>query len=65
MPWRSEIWAGFELDLSSDRETLDPQAEAWIKRIVKEPWVAALLRLVAKDAWVGTEERLLDRKSVV
>ena len=60
MPWRSEIWAGFELDFGLDQETLNPQAEAWIKRIVKEPWVAALLRLVAKDAWVGTEERLLD-----
>ena len=60
MPWRSEIWAGFELDFGLDQETLNPQAEAWIERIVQEPWVAALLRLVAKDAWVGSEERLLD-----
>lgn len=60
MPWGSEIWAGLELDFGSDQETLNPQAEAWIERIVQEPWVAALLRLVAKDAWVGSEERLLD-----
>ena len=60
MPWRSEILAGFELDFGSDQETLNSQAEAWIERIVQEPWLAALLRLVAKDAWVGSEERLLD-----
>jgi hypothetical protein len=60
MPWRSEIWVGFELDFGSDQETLNSQAEAWIERIVQEPWLAALLRLVAKDAWVGSEERLLD-----
>ena len=64
MPWRSEIWAGLELDFGSDRETLNPEAEAWIERIVQEPWVAALLRLVEKDAWVGTEERLLDELKV-
>jgi hypothetical protein len=60
IPWRSEIWAGFELDFGLDQESLNPQAEAWIERIVQEPWLAALLRLVAKGAWVGTEERLLD-----
>ena len=45
-------------------ETLNPEAEAWIERIVQEPWVAGLLRLVAKDAWVGTEEQLLDELKV-
>jgi hypothetical protein len=60
MPWRSKLWAGLEPDFGSDQETLNPQAEAWIERIVQEPWLAALLRLVAKDAWVGTEEQLLD-----
>ena len=64
MPWRSEIWAGLELDFSSDQETLDPQAEAWIERKAQEPWLAALLRLVEEDAWVGTEERLLDELKV-
>jgi hypothetical protein len=62
--WRSEIWAGIELDFGSDQETLNAQAEAWIERKAQEPWVAALLRLVAKDAWVGTEERLLDELKV-
>jgi hypothetical protein len=59
MPWRSEIWAGLELDFGSDQETLDPEAEAWIKRIVKKPWVAGLLRLTEQRGWwVGTEEWL-------
>jgi hypothetical protein len=59
--WRSEIWAGFELNFSSDRETLDPQAEAWIGRIVQEPWVAGLLQLTERRGWwVGTEWWLFD-----
>ena len=59
--WRSEIWEGFELDFGSDQETLDPQAEAWIERIVQEPWVAGLLRLTEQRGWwVGTEEWLFD-----
>ena len=37
MPWRSEIWAGLELDFGSDQETLNPEAEAWIEKIVQEP----------------------------
>ena len=51
MPWRSEILAGFELDFGSDQETLNPEAEAWIKRIVQEPWVAGLLRLTERRGW--------------
>ena len=61
MPWRSELWAGLELDFGSDQETLNPQAEAWIERIVQEPWVAGLLRLTERRGWwVGTEEWLFD-----
>jgi hypothetical protein len=48
MPWRSEIWAGLELDFGSDQETLNPQAEAWIEKIAQEPWVAGLLRLTER-----------------
>ena len=59
--WRSEIWAGLELDLDSDQGTLNPLAEAWIKRIVQEPWVAGLLQLTERRGWwVGTEEWLFD-----
>jgi len=59
--WRSEIWAGFELDFDSDQETLNSQAEAWIERIVQEPWVAGLLRLTEhRGWWVGTEGWLFD-----
>lgn len=59
--WRSEIWAGLELDFGSDRATLDPQADAWIERIVKEPWVTGLLRLTERRGWwVGTEGWLFD-----
>jgi len=61
MPWTSEIWAGLELDFDSDQETLDPEAEAWIKRIAQEPWVAGLLRLTERRGWwVGTEVWLFD-----
>jgi predicted amidohydrolase YtcJ len=38
MPWRSEIWAGFELDFGSDQETLDPEAEAWIEATTVRLW---------------------------
>jgi hypothetical protein len=59
--WRSEIWAGLELDFGSDQETLNPQAEAWIETISQEPWVAGLLRLTERRGWwVGTEEWLFD-----
>jgi hypothetical protein len=59
--WRSEIWAGLELDFGSDQETLNPQAEAWIERIVQEPWVAGLLHLTERRGWwVGTEWWLFD-----
>ena len=59
MPWRSEIWAGLELDFDSDQETLNPKAEAWIERIVQEPWVTGLLRLTERRGWwVGPEEWL-------
>jgi hypothetical protein len=59
--WRSEIWAAFELDFRSDQATLDPEAEAWIERIVQEPWVAGLLQLTERRGWwVGTEEWLFD-----
>jgi hypothetical protein len=61
MPWKSEIWASLELDFGSDQETVNPQAEAWIDRIVQDPWVAALLRLTEwRGWWVGTEEWLVD-----
>jgi hypothetical protein len=61
MPWRSEIWAGLELDFDSDHETLNPQAESWIERIAQEPWIADLLRLTERRGWwVGTEEWLFD-----
>jgi hypothetical protein len=61
MPWRSEIWVAFELDFSSDQETPNPETEAWIKRIVKEPWVAGLLQLTERRGWwVGTEWWLFD-----
>jgi hypothetical protein len=61
MLWRSEIWAGLELDFGSDQEPLDPEAEAWIKRIAQEPWVAGLLQLTERRGWwVGTEEWLFD-----
>ncbi len=59
--WRSEIWEGLELDFGSDPETLNPQAEAWIERIVREPWVAGLLRMVERRGWwVGTEKWLFE-----
>jgi hypothetical protein len=59
--WRSEIWAGLELDFGSDQGTLTPQAEAWIERIVQEPWVAGLLHLTERRGWwVGTEVWLFD-----
>ncbi len=59
--WRSEIWAGLELDFGSNQETLNSEAEAWIKRIVQEPWVAGLLQLTERRGWwVGTEEWLFD-----
>ena len=61
MPWRSEILAGIELDFGPDQETLNPEAESWIERIVQEPWVAGLLRLTERRGWwVGTEEWLFD-----
>jgi hypothetical protein len=61
MPWRSEIWAGLELDFSSDQETLNPEAEAWIEKIAQEPWVAGLLQLTERRGWwVGTEWWLFD-----